>query len=64
MSTTPCGLGIRIATALVCWDSEEWRAMYGESADDCESMRMAEFGYYTSDSETDDEPLPYEPDYV
>ena len=27
-------------------------------------MRMAEFGYYTSDSETDDEPLPYEPDYV
>ena len=38
--------------------------MHGETADDRESMRMAEFGYYTSDSETDDDPLPYEPGYV
>ena len=52
------------ATALDCWDSEEWSAKYGETADNRESMRMAEFGYYTSDSETDDEPLLYEPDYV
>ena len=50
------------ATAHDCWDSEEWSAKHGETADDRESMRMAEFGYYTSGSETDDEPLPYEPD--
>ena len=34
------------ATALDCGDSEEWSAKYGETADDRESMRMAEFGYY------------------
>ena len=28
------------------------------------SLRTAEFGYYTSDSETDDDPLPYDADYV
>ena len=38
-----------------CWGSEEWSSMYGETVDDRESMRMAEFGYYTSDPETDDE---------
>ena len=40
------------ATALDCWDSEEWSAKYGETAADRESMRLAEFCYYTSDPRT------------
>ena len=47
-----------------CWDSEEWSAKHGETASDPESMWMAEIDYCTSDSEADDEPLPYEADYV